>query len=475
MKKRVISILLTAAMAGSLLAGCGSSSTATSSGSAGGSSATSSSATAAASSSSKESEAASTSATSANSTAGETTGDVTSDPVTITFWSWDNKNFQQFFDAYHEEHPNVTFELTDVEWGDMLTKVQQALASGSELPTIFPMDISLIGSWKQMDIFEDLTQYGIDPSNYNDTLIKAGTDDNGKLVGLFECTCPSGIAYKRDLAKKYFGTDDPDELQEQFASYDDYVEAAKTVSEQSGGKDFLFHSGQAVAEWLYFASEIPNADGNTINMTEKMNDVFGTLIDLRDAGGIDTYQNGTPEANATYADDSHIFYPCPDWAMKYYIEANDPDGSGNWGLIKAPSGYQHGGTALGISSAASDDQKAVAADFIKWLFSTEDGATVMKNAAGYITQDKRIATDEFIKRNDEDFFGGEDISSLLYKDIASQITIATPTKYDNDVINTRNDIAQQVMDDKSMTLDQAVSAAVDELKSVVTDPDAEIK
>ena len=99
----------------------------------------------------------------------------------------------------------------------------------------------------------------------------------------------------------------------------------------------------------------------------------------------------------------------------------------------------------------------------------------MKNAAGYITQDKRIATDEFIKRNDEDFFGGEDISSLLYKDIASQITIATPTKYDNDVINTRNDIAQQVMDDKSMTLDQAVSAAVDELKSVVTDPDAEIK
>lgn len=402
---------------------------------------------------------------------------ITDEPVTITYWGWDISNFAQpQMDRYTELHPNVTFEPTAVEWGDMLTKTQQALASGSDLPTIIPMDLSLIGSWKAFDIFEDLQEYGVDPSKYNQALISAATTDDGKLIGLYECTCPSGIAYKRDLAKEYFGTDDPEELQAMFTSIDDYVEKGKEVAEASDGSVFLFHSGQAVAEWLYFASEIPNADGTTINMTDKMNDVMGKLIALRDAGAVDTYQNGTPEANATYSDKNHIFYPCPDWAITYYIKGNDPDGAGNWGLIKAPAGYQHGGTAMGVTSSASDAEKAVAADFIKWCISDPEGAAIMRDNAGYVTHDADILADgTFAKRADEDFFGGQDISTLLYKDIAAQIEIPTPSKYDNDVINTRNDIAQQIMNDPAMTLEDAVAAAIDELSQIVTDPDAEIK
>ena len=397
------------------------------------------------------------------------------EPVTITYWGWDSNYYQPMMDAYMEEHPNVTFEATATEWGDMLTKAQQALASGSDLPTIIPMDITLIGNWKKMGIMEDLTSYGLDTSVYNQALIDAATDDDGKVIGLFENVCPAGIAYKRDLAKEYFGTDDPDELYAMFASYDDYVEKGKEVSEKSNGDVYLFHSGQAVAEWLYFASDIANVTDDTINMTDKMTDVMGKLIDLRDAGAVDSYQNGTAEANATYTDKNHIFYPCPDWALTYYIEANDPDGSGNWGLIKAPTGYSHGGTAMGITSAASDEQKAAAYDFITWCISSEEVATVAKDKAGYITHDSTIATEEFCKRSDEDFFGGENISDLYYKDIASSISIAAPSVYDNDIVSVRNDVAQQVMNDSSMTLDAAVEAAIDELGQLVTDDSVTIK
>lgn len=189
-----------------------------------------------------------------------------------------------------------------------------------------------------MGITENLLDYGLDTSKYNPALIEAATDDEGKVIGLFENVCPAGIVYKRDLAKEYFGTDDPEELAEMFSSYDAYVEKGREVAEKSDGEVFLFHSGQAVAEWLYFASDITNVTDDTINMTEKMTDVMGKLVELRDAGAVDSYQNGTAEANATYADDKHIFYPCPDWALTYYIESNDPEGSGNWGLIKAPEG-----------------------------------------------------------------------------------------------------------------------------------------
>lgn len=397
------------------------------------------------------------------------------EPVTLTYWGWDSNYYQPVIDAYMESHPNVKIEVTATEWGDMLTKAQQALASGSELPTIIPMDITLIGNWKKMGITENLLDYGLDTSKYNPALIEAATDDEVKVIGLFENVCPAGIAYKRDLAKEYFGTDDPEELAEMFSSYDAYVEKGREVAEKSDGEVFLFHSGQAVAEWLYFASDITNVTDDTINMTEKMTDVMGKLVELRDAGAVDSYQNGTAEANATYADDKHIFYPCPDWALTYYIESNDPEGSGNWGLIKAPEGYSHGGTAMGISSSATEEQKEAAYDFITWAISSEEGATVAKDKAGYITQDTSIATDEFCKRSDEEFFGGQDISSLYYKDIDSSISIAAPSPFDNDIVSVRNDVAQQLMNDTEMTLDDAVKAAVEELGQLVTDDTVTIK
>ena len=389
--------------------------------------------------------------------------------VTITYWGWDSNYTWPMMEKYHELHPNVTFEPIATEWGDMLTKVQQALASGSELPTILAMDRALIANWKQFDILEDLNDYGVDTSVYNQALIDAATTDDGKLIGLFSAACPAGIAYKRDLAKEYFGTDDPDELQAMFSTYDDYVTHGKEVAEASGGSVYLFHSGQAVAEWLYFASDVPNFEDGKINMTAKMEDVMGKLIALRDAGAVDTYQNGTPEGNATYAGKNHIFYPCPDWAITYYIEANDPDGSGNWGIIKAPVNYQHGGTAFGITTSATDEQKAAAYDYIHWCVSDQVGAEEARDVAGFITMDSTIATPEFCKRSDEEFFGDENISDLLYQEIAPNTVIPAPSAYDNDITSVRNDVAQQLMDDASMDLDAAVAAAIDELGQLVTD------
>jgi multiple sugar transport system substrate-binding protein len=402
----------------------------------------------------------------------------TEEEVTITYWGWDVSNFAQpLMDKYHELHPNVTFEPTAVEWGDMIPKTQQALASGSELPTIIPMDLGLLGVWKNMDIFEDLTQYGLDVSKYNPALMASTTDDNGKVFGLHEAVNPAAIAYKRDLAEKYLGTSDPDEIQAMLQSYDDYIKVGTKIKEASGGKAFMFHSGQAIAEWFYFASTTPNAVDGNINATAKYTEIMDLLTSFRDAGIVDTYQNGTPEGNATYADDSHIFYPCPDWAVSYYIQANDPDGAarGNWGLIMAPQGYQHGGAAMGITSASSDAQKKAAYDFITWAISSEEGATIMRDTAGYITHDSTINTGDFAKRSDEAVFGGEDISTLFYKTIAGRIEIATPSAYDGNITDVRNDIAQQVMNDSSMDTATAVQAAIDELSTLITDTNVTIK
>ena len=454
MKRKVISGLLATAMVMTTLAGCGSS--------------------AASTETTASTETSSTVAADTQETAATTAA--SGEDVTLTYWGWDSNYYQPMFEAYEASHPNVHFEATAVEWGDMLTKAQQALASGSELPTIIPMDYTLIENWKDMGICEDLSTYGLDTSKYVPSLIEKASTKDGQVIGVVENVCPAGIAYKRSLAKEYFGTDDPAELQKMFASYEDYAAKGTEVFDKSGGKVHLFHSGQAVAEWLYFASTVANQTDTTLNFTDKMTDVFSKLIALRDANAIDTYQNGTAEANATYADDAHIFYPCPDWAITYYIEANDPDGSGDWGVIKAPVSYSHGGACLGVTNQSTDAQKQAAYDFIVWATSSEEGVTVARDKAGYITADTDFTYDPaFTKRSDEAFFAGQDISSLFYKDIVSEISVAPSSAWDNSIVSVRNDVAQQIMDDTSMTLDKAIEIGMDELKQLITDESITIK
>lgn len=397
--------------------------------------------------------------------------------VTITYWGWDSNYYEPLFKAYEEKNPNIHFEPTAVEWGDMLTKAQQALASGSELPTMVAMDNVLIENWKELDICEDLTKYDFDNSQYVESLAEKAVTDDGAVIGAQESINPAGIAYKRDLAKEYFGTDDPVELAAIFNSYDAYAAKGQEVYDKSGGKVHLFHSGQAVAEWLYFASDVQNMNGDTLEYTAKMTDVMSTLVKLRDANAVDTYQNGTPEANATYAGDAHIFYPCPNWSLSYYIEGNDPEGSGNWGLLRAPVDYNHGGAALGITKDSSDEQKEAAYDFIKWAVEG-DGTIIARDDVGYVTPYKKLMEDqEWVKMSDKDieFFGGQDIGKVFYQEIAPNMASVPSSAWDNSIVNVRNDIAQQLMDDKSMTLQQAIGIGQDQIEQLVTDDSVTIK
>lgn len=403
--------------------------------------------------------------------------DSAEEDVTITYWGWDSNYYQPLFAAYEQEHPNVHFEPTAVEWGDMLTKAQQSLASGSELPTIIAMDNGLIENWKAMDIFEDLIPYGFDNSAYVESLAGKAVTESGAIIGVQESINPAGIAYKRDLALEYFGTDDPEELFEIFNSYEVYAEKGKEVYEASNGEVYLFHSGQAVSEWLYFASTIQNMNGDTLEYTSKMTDVMSKLVMLRDANAVDTYQNGTPEANATYAGSSHIFYPCPNWSISYYIKGNDPEGAGNWGLMRMPVDCNMGGSALGITKESTAEQKQAAYDFIIWAIEGE-GAAISRDETGYISPYLDLMQDsEWVKMSDEDiaFFGGEDIGKVFYQEIAPNMVSVPSSPWDNSMVSVRNDVAQQLMDDSSMTLEQAIELGKEQITQLVTDDSVTIK
>lgn len=394
--------------------------------------------------------------------------------TTITYWGWDTNWYEPMFKAFEESHPNIKIEVTNVAYSDYYTKIQQAIASGSELPTMVQQSATLIENYKELGIFEDLTKapYNVDPNIFMDFIKDRAMTEDGALIGIEQSVSPSAIAYKRDLAKEYFGTDDPDELAKIIATPEDYITKGKEVQEKSNGSTYLFHSGGAVAEWLYFADQTDLQTGNTINFTKKMSGVIKLLCEMRDNKVIDTFENGTPQANATYSDKNHIFYPCPNWAITYYIKANDPDGAGNWGLMMpATGGYSHGGCSVGITKTSTDAEKEAAWEFLNWAFMTQEGVDVAKNEVEYYVPTKEFYEDDSYASGADEFFNGQDIGKFLYGDIAKSIKLPAPSIYDQTVIDIRDLLATAVMSDKSLTAEAAIQKGIEECKNRIMEND----
>ena len=101
----------------------------------------------------------------------------------------------------------------------------------------------------------------------------------------------------------------------------------------------------------------------------------------------------------------------------------------------------------------------------------------MRDEVGYISPYKEIVNDsEFTRREaDEEYFGGEDIGALYYQDIMQAMKVAESSSWENEVVSVRNDVAQQIMDDSSMTLEQALANGMEELSQLVTDSEITIK
>ena len=68
--------------------------------------------------------------------------------TTITYWGWDTNWYEPMFAAFEESHPNIKIEATNVAYSDYFTKIQQAIASGSELPTMVQQSCTLIENYK---------------------------------------------------------------------------------------------------------------------------------------------------------------------------------------------------------------------------------------------------------------------------------------------------------------------------------------
>lgn len=352
---------------------------------------------------------------------------------TLEVWGW-TTDPQYQIEAFEKAYPNVTVNYTMIGT-DYDTKMQTIVDNRTEGPDVFYADVKTVKNYIESDAWETLTDdpYNIDVSDSEDYTVKLGSDSDGNVKALSYQATPGGFWYKRDLAKKYLGTDDPDEISEMLSTTDGMLDVAEKLKEGSNGETHMFASYKDLWQFAnYGMRSLAWVDGDKFQMDDYIPEFFDLAKTVRDNGydaKIDTWSEAW---YASCADDSVFGYAEPTWGLQYVIQTGAPDSEGNWGIASMPAAYFNGGSYLGIYQESQN--KELAAEYVKFVCTNKDFLTQYANDKGDYTSLKSVNKEIADSGYEESWCAGQN-TFKFFSDQMDKINTDIVTKYDDTIGN----------------------------------------
>lgn len=352
---------------------------------------------------------------------------------TLEVWGWTTDPEYQI-EAFEKAYPNVTVNYTMIGT-DYDTKMQTIVDNRTEGPDVFYADVKTVKNYIESDAWETLTDdpYNIDVSDSEDYTVKLGSDSDGNVKALSYQATPGGFWYKRDLAKKYLGTDDPDEISEMLSTTDGMLDVAEKLKEGSNGETHMFASYKDIWQFAnYGMRSLAWVDGDKFQMDDYIPEFFDLAKTVRDNGydaKIDTWSEAW---YASCADDSVFGYAEPTWGLQYVIQTGAPDSEGNWGIASMPAAYFNGGSYLGVYQESQN--KELAAEYVKFVCTNKDFLTQYANDKGDYTSLKSVNKEIADGGYEEPWCAGQN-TFKFFSDQMDKINTDIVTKYDDTIGN----------------------------------------
>jgi multiple sugar transport system substrate-binding protein len=390
--------------------------------------------------------------------------------ATIKVWDWDEAFTQGMIPEFNKKYPNIKVEVTVVNPTDYLQKLQSGIASGSDVADVILGEEAYRGKLFDLDVLDNLeaAPYNFDRNSVLDYTVPYISNSKGQIVAVDQAITPAGFAYRRDLAKEYWGTDDPAELEKLIPTWDAFISKGTELKEKSGGKVLMFPGLGDAFLVLKGQNITPYVNGTEVDLTTKLSQPIATLFKMRDAGILGKNELWTPAWSASMAKGEFMFYPMAPWGPKWHISANDPEGSGRWGLVKAPEvGFTRGGTAVGIYKDSKVKEAAWA--FVNFAYQSEEGSLYNFENFGNMTSNK-----EFYEKQKalfaapgpfDDFFGGQNLSMYYLDNVIPDMKGQVQSKYDSVVDSVSNSLYPLWTKDQSITAEAALEKFKSEMKN----------
>ena len=132
---------------------------------------------------------------------------------TLEIWS-SGEELGRFVEGFNKIYPDVTVNITVVPNSDFIAKITPTLAGGQGAPDIFTGESDYVKYLVESGYWDDLkaAPYNADVSDVWGYVASVGTDSTGVLRALSWQASPGSIMYRRDMALKVLGTDDPEQV-----------------------------------------------------------------------------------------------------------------------------------------------------------------------------------------------------------------------------------------------------------------------
>jgi multiple sugar transport system substrate-binding protein len=413
MKRKVLSVLLAAAMSVTLLAGCGD----------------------------KTEDSGNDKATETKDEGTKDTGTedaatedsdaaANTDPAALsgefTYWSFtDSAN--NVVKEFNKVYPDVKVNLQVFSGDEYRTKILTALQNGTDVPDAFDLEDAYMYDFLDSDLLADLSYINIedlvkDSFEFQNAAMK---DSTGKYKTMLFQSSPVCMWYLRDVAEKYLGTSDPVEISAKIPDWKTMLEVAKEVNEKSNGKVFLWPNMGEIIKVDSFSFPELVQDGKLVISDEWMQ-MISDLRMINDSKYVAKLDSWSSDWASQWNEGNLIFRVMPSWDFFTDWDKN----TGNVGVCAAPRSSSEGNT--GISVYEKSEKKDLVGEFLKFVASDEFQKTNLESY-NQVPVNKRVC-DELAAGYTNEQFGGQNILAT-YSEICANIPGVTPNKYTRTSIN----------------------------------------
>lgn len=331
----------------------------------------------------------------------------------LQVWSFTDELEGMINNYYLKAFPDAKIEYSMTPTEQFPSKLDPVLASGQGTPDVFALEDAFVRKYVESGLLLDLSD--IYEAN-KDKLLAYPTEVgsfNGKVYGMSWQATPGAMFYRRSLAKKYLGTDDPVEVQKYFTDLDTFLATAEILKTKSGGKCVVVSTTGDLLRPFLSGRDKPWVVDGKLYIDPTMEDYMDLAKTLSDKGyegrasqWAESWFAGMSDA---LADENgnilEVFsYFLPTWGLHYTLKPNAGNTGGDWAMIEGPSAYRWGGTWIG--AWAKTKQPEAAKQMITYL--TTDDAFLKQYAldSGDVVSNLKVVNE--IKDNySEAFLGGQ--------------------------------------------------------------------
>lgn len=466
MKKKAVSILLSASMLAAMISGCGSGQAEAPTDGTGDAAAVQEEAEAPSADAEAETEAPAADA--------EAT-DAAAEAVTLKWAIWD-KDITPYWnalkDAYEASHEGVTIEMVDLGSTDYMTVLATELSgSGSDFDVVTIKDVPGYATLVSKNTLEPLGSYitdaGIDLSQYG------GVDKQVTVDGeLYE------LPFRNDFWVVFYNKDIFDakgvEYPTNDMTFEEYDALARKVTDTTFGSQVYgthYHTWRSAVQ-LFGVLDGKHSilDGNydffkpyyELVLKEEDDQVCRNYADLS-AEGL--------HYSAAFSGGDVAMLNMGSWFISTMIaslQSGEYDSSlcGNWGIVKYPhaEGVEAGstlGTITGLSVTSVSDQKEAAFDFVEWVSGAE-GAKVMAETGNFpaLMNDEVAGIISGLEGFPQD---AESKEALTVSNLYLEVPYAENVSAINDILDTYH---KSIMN-REVTVDEGIASMNEEVEKIL--------